>query len=205
MININLIAQRRAHKQRSLRARRIGFYGLMGAAVAIALIYLGLQMTIMQRAADIANVDQQLQDPKLVADIRQVDMLEGEMAMLRPRVDLLERVHDTHNAWLNVMFDVSARLPSDVWIDNIASRSDATAQLITIKGTALKQRTVGSFMLNLKDTRWAGDPELNFTQSVDMAARKVVSFEMTVPLVPNIETRFRPAAGAGAQANETQK
>lgn len=182
MIDINLIAARRAQQQRANRMLRGATYGVIGLALAAAGLFAWITLAIHTAEAQISQCEAKLTDPKLARALERIEALEAENREMAPKVELLEKVRLSQRQWIQVLEDVSACIPEDVWLSSITSRRDMKGQVLKIAGSALTQHDVGDFMLNLKATSWARPPELGFTQSVKSAGQTVINFEISVPL-----------------------
>ena len=191
MINVNLIAERRAQKQRSAKRLRIAGYTVLSLLLAIGVTYAYFTIALTVVQGEIVEIDAELNNPKLKSALDRIGFLEGRCASLQPRVELLEGVHDSHKAWAEVLNDLSRCIPNSVWLTNVQSRRDQTGRSLSINGSALSQRVVGDFMLNLKQADWCGDPVLNFTQMVGLLDHEVVNFDITAPISKQIGSELR--------------
>ncbi|NIQ99913.1 MAG: hypothetical protein GTN78_06880, partial [Gemmatimonadales bacterium] len=71
---------------------------------------------------DIAIIEAKLSDPELVKAVDRIAFLESNTARLQPRVVLLEKVHDSEDAWIGILRDTSAAIPKGVWISQMQTR-----------------------------------------------------------------------------------
>lgn len=181
--DINLIAGRRGQKQRSVAVMRLATYSLITLLVCLALVYFYMAVETRLAAGQIADVDAQLSDPALADKIGRTQFVENSMVSLKPRVELLEKVHDSEAAWIRILRDVSARIPSTVWVTHVASQRVDKDQVLCIKGRAFNQKEIGEFMLALDEPAWSGAPRLGFSQVTGSRdAASYVEFEITVPM-----------------------
>jgi len=191
MTNINLIAERRVQKQRSSKMLRVAAYTVVSLIVAIGVMYAYFTIAVSMRQGEITECDAKLNDPVFRADLERIAYLERNCAALAPRVALLEAVQNSQKAWIAVLDDLSRCIPNTVWLTNVQSKRDQTGQSLQVVGSAISQRAVGDFMLNLKQAAWCGDPLLNFTQTVGLAGREVVNFDITAPIKEPIGSELR--------------
>ena len=184
--DINLIAGRRRQKQRALALMRFGVYSLMTLVVVLALVYARMLVAGRLVAGEIQEVEARLTDPALEDSVARVEFLEGRIAEYGPRVALLEKVHDSERAWIEILEDVSLCMPADmnsIGLLTLLSRRVDTGQEIAIRGSARSQRNIGEFMLALDRPEWSGVPELGFSQaSTNPANQRDIDFEISVPL-----------------------
>jgi Tfp pilus assembly protein PilN len=183
MLNINLIASRREERQRRLKTMRWSIYGLLGLATAIIVMFAWMTVAIGLTASQISECEARLNAPEVVTALERVNFLKTQIGDLKPRVELLQKVHDSEQEWLNVLDHLSAVTPRDVWLTAMSSKRDKTSQTLTLRGTALSHQAAGNFMLNLKHAAWCGSPQLNFTELVEpRVGQEVVNFEILAPI-----------------------
>ncbi len=181
--DINLIATRRAHRQRTITIMRCVTYSLIVVLVGVGLVYAKLWSAARLVQGDIAIIEAKLSDPELVKAVDRIAFLESNTARLQPRVVLLEKVHDSEDAWIGILRDTSAAIPKGVWISQMQTRRTDKEQRIVMKGSAYNQRDVGEFMLRVDALGWSRMPNLGFTRAEkDRRGRALVGFEVTVPL-----------------------
>lgn len=182
MIDINLIAARRAQQHRAIRILRGATYGVIVLAVAAAGLFAWVTVAVRTVEAQISQCEAKLTDPDLAKALKRIEQLESENRELSPKVELLEKVRLSQKRWMEVLEDVSACIPEDVWLNGVSSKRDMKGQVLKITGSAKTQSDIGDFMLNLKVTPWAEPPKLGFTQSVKSHATEYITFEITVTL-----------------------
>ncbi len=181
--DINLIATRRAQKVRALTIVRCVVYSLIAVLVGVGLMY--ARMFVATRAVQgrIAEVEANLTDPALAGAVERINFLETNIAQLKPRVQLLEKVHDSEEAWIQILQDMSAAIPAGVWISHMTSRRAPEQQTLTLRGSAYRQRDIGEFMLQLEELDWSGVPALGYAQtSTGLHGKQAIDFEVSVPL-----------------------
>jgi len=183
VFDINLIASRRRQKQRAVAAMRLAVYSLIALFVGVGTLYLWMLVATRLTGGEISEVDARLSDPVLADKMARVQFLESGIAGLQPRVDLLEKVHNSEASWIRILRDISACIPSGVWITHFSSQRVDKEQTLSIKGKAVKQADIGQFMLALDGPAWSGAPRLGYTQANPSGGGgTVIDFEITVPL-----------------------
>ncbi len=190
--DINLIAGRRAQKVRALTIMRCVVYSLIAILVGVALMYGKMLVATRSVQGHIAEVEANLTDPALADAVDRIGFLEGNITELQPRVTLLEKVHDSEEAWIRILRDMSGAIPKGVWVSQMTSRRGPEEQTLTLRGSAYRQRDIGDFMLRVEDLTWSGAPNLGYTQtSMNVQGRKSIDFEVTVPLKRAIGSDLR--------------
>jgi hypothetical protein len=107
--DINLIATRRAQKQRTIAILRCAVYSLIAITVAIGLLYAKIWVATRLVEGQIAVVEGELANPTLADAVERIRFLETNIADYGPRVQLLEKVHDSEQAWIDILSDLSVR------------------------------------------------------------------------------------------------
>lgn len=190
--DINLIATRRAQKQRAMTVMRCVVYTLIAVLVGVGMVYAKLWVATRLVQGQIAEMQARLSDPALADAIDRIQFLEANIADFGPRVTLLQKVHDSEDAWIRILRDTSAAIPSGVWISQFTSRHGDKEQSLVLRGSAYNQRDIGEFMLQLEDLAWSEVPNLGFTQAKTGGRQQsVVDFEVTVPLNRVIGSELR--------------
>jgi Tfp pilus assembly protein PilN len=181
--DINLIAARRRQKQQALTLMRLAVYSLI--ALSIGMLTLYGYMVVETRLADgrISDVDAALADPGLTDKAARITFVESSIADLQPRVDLLEKVHNSEHAWIHILRDVAACMPPGVGLSSLTSERVDKGQAISIKGKSTDQGDIGQFMLALDAPAWSGTPRLGYSQITGSRDTfNLIEFEITVPL-----------------------
>lgn len=190
--NINLIAARRAQKQRAIAVMRCAIYSLIALFVGVALVYGWMTAATRLTAGEVAEIDARLNDPALTEAVDRIHFLDANIAKLAPRLGLLEKVHSSEEAWIRILRDIAACTPRQVWITELSSRRQDRKQTLSLRGSAYRQRDIGEFMLQLDKPEWSGPPELGVARSgVGSEGGTVIQFEVTVPLTQMIGSELR--------------
>jgi Tfp pilus assembly protein PilN len=185
VLDINLIAGRRRQKQRAIAIMRCAVYSLIVLFVGVALLYARLAVVTKLTKGQIAELDAKLSDPAMAEAMTRIQFLDTNIAQLEPRVTLLEKVHSSERAWIEILRDIGACIPApgNVWLTQLSSRRADKEQVLSVRGSAFNQGDIGEFMLALDKPSWSKAPVLGFTQvNVSQRGRQVIQFEVTVPL-----------------------
>jgi Tfp pilus assembly protein PilN len=185
VLDINLIATQRRQKQRSVTIMRCAIYSLIVLGVGLAMLYARLAVATRITVGRITEIQAKLSDPALADRITRISFLETNIAKLGPRVELLEKVHGSEAAWIQILRDIAACVPTDnnLWLSQLASKRAQKEQVLSLKGSAFNQADIGEFMLNLDRPEWSKVPSLGYSQAnVTGKGRSVITFEVSVPL-----------------------
>jgi Tfp pilus assembly protein PilN len=163
---------------------RCAVYTLIVLGVGVAMLYARLAVATRITQGRITEVEAKLNDPALVDRIARISFLETNIGTLGPRVALLEKVHGSEAAWIEILRDVAACVPTsnNLWLAQLASKRVQKEQVLSLKGSAFNQADVGEFMLNLDKPEWSKAPNLGYSQVSMSGKRAVITFEVSVPL-----------------------
>ncbi|NIM04146.1 MAG: hypothetical protein GTN69_02995 [Armatimonadetes bacterium] len=187
MIDINLIAVRRAQRQRVLTLMRLSFYSLFGLALLIVLLYAWLTVQIRLVEGEVSEAEAVLTAPDMQENLRRIDFLKSQIEVLAPKAKVLRKVHESENRWIEVLRDIGTSVPARVWVSSVQSRAVDNGQRITLRGGARSQRLIGAYMLAVQGKEWCGPLQLvQADTGKDRSKGEVVNFEVTVPLVEPI-------------------
>lgn len=211
MPSINMIASRRADKQRQEMNIRKLLYGISVevGCVILALTALSVrEVTMRGHISDLASQIQNLQ-PK----VNKIQALQDEMTAMQPKVDTLDGARADTLFWYSNLSAITNSLPDKTWLTSLGVTS-ATAgapgsgtpgngagadPTVTLAGVTLNQSLVGEAMLRMNQTPGLDHVDLTSSQQQKTGATDTVAFQMTVHL--------KPEAGAEVQkgASDVQK
>lgn len=184
MININLIAERRARKQRETTILRMSTLGV----VLVVFAMLALNLAWWQ----FGNDEQRKLKSSITALDKAHDLLKSfvalktEVEQKREIGNLLGRVQLSEGAWMVILSDLSHTIPNDVVLTALATDTENDAVTLRLSGRAKDQQTVGAFMKLLREgtTGWVDTPRLVSVTLNDnkTLGTSVETFEITVPV-----------------------
>jgi Tfp pilus assembly protein PilN len=190
--DINLIAARRLYRQRAAALMRFAFYSVAAILVAMGLMYGRMWMATRVVEGQIALAEGELASPRLADAVQRIRFLETNIADYGPRVELLEKVHDSEQAWIGILRDLSVSVPTGVGLSQMTSRRTDKEHVLTFRGSAFNQRDIGQFMLQIEALAWSQAPALGYTQAnATGRGQEKVDFEVTVPLSSVIGSELR--------------
>jgi Tfp pilus assembly protein PilN len=156
----------------------------MGLVVGVIMVYAWLTIQTRLLEGEIAVVEGRLNDPELRTSIERIKFLEKQMSALQPRVALLQKVQNSERGWIQVLRDVMAAIPPDVWVTAIQSRRTEKEHQLVLRGSALALSSVGDFMLQLHQADWCGETNLGFGEknTIGGTSQRAVAFEVVANL-----------------------
>ena len=196
MPNINLIAQKRAEKERLEKSVRSVFLLMSGlSACAIALfIFLSAQwLTINNK---ISKLEQELDKLEpTVAKIREFDQKTRD---LQPKIDLYTKAREHTMGWYTFLQVVARSMPENTWLTRLGPGQVAQTPAgqqpppanIRLAGVTVNQQLVGETMLNLDRYHdLMEEVSLNYTQNGMVGDIPTVEFEVAAKL-KNLPSAF---------------
>ncbi len=170
MIDINLLPS--AQKRAVFAFDRIFSVGLMLLAAEVALVILFdvfENVQINRLNAQIADWTQRVADVQ--AQVKEVDDLRDQVAQLRAKADLLERIKQSPLQVAEILADVGNNTPRGVWFNSMTVAHSTAGGTVTLLGDTSSYREVADLMLNLDGSPVFGDAALTTgTQTVSPQA-----------------------------------
>jgi Tfp pilus assembly protein PilN len=186
MLDINLIASRRAQRQRTLALIRLAFYGLLGLGILVVLLYAWMSIQVRLVNGRILEAEAMLNAPDVKEKLDRVHYLEAQIGQLKPRATVLQKVHDSENRWIEIMRHVGASVPTNVWVTQVESRYVDKGQQIYLQGSAVSQKYIGAYMLALQEADWFDTLQLVQADTNNNKGTEKVDFEIILPLKEGI-------------------
>ena len=200
MILINLLPHREAARKRRREAFQAALFAsfLMGLVIAGA-IYLWLQLLITEQQDKNKFLKQEI--TILENQIKEIAMIEDEIAALVARQKAVENLQSDRNIPVHLLNELVKQLPDGVFISNFKQ----TNKTVTMQGMAQSNERVSELLRNLSsNTPWISKPELVEIVSANVSLspkdqRRVSAFKMTFTLMsPGGSEKSADAAGAKA-------
>ena len=197
MILINLLPHREAarKKRQDLFNVTLGASALAGGLIA-GVIFLWLQAQISSQDGLNGILTQEIQ--KLDNQIKDIAVLEAEIAALRARQQAVENLQADRNMPVQLLGELTRQFPEGVYITSM--RQDN--QLISLQGTAQSQERVSELLRNLAyHSPWFTKPELIEIVAANVALgkeqRRVANFTVRVRMLRASEVQ-KPATPEAA-------
>ncbi|HLW37955.1 MAG TPA: PilN domain-containing protein [Candidatus Eremiobacteraceae bacterium] len=159
MIDINLLPS--AQRRTAFTFDRIFSIGLM----LLALEFVGLIAFDLVENMQINKLNGQIADwTQRVAvvqeQVKEVDDLRDQVADLRAKADLLERIKQSPLQVAEILTDVGNNTPPGVWYNTMAVVHQTDGGTVTLSGDTSTYREVADLMLNLDGSPIFGDASL---------------------------------------------
>jgi len=201
VILINLLPHREAarKKRQDVFNVSLGVSALVGGLIS-GVIYLWLQGQISSQEGLNFVLTQEIK--RLDDQIKDIAVLEAEIAALRARQQAVENLQADRNMPVHLLTELTRQFPEGVYITNMR-QSD---QLVTLQGTAQSQERVSELLRNLAyHSPWFTKPELVEIVASNLALsskdqRRVFNFTMRARMLRASEAQKAPVPPAAVPA-----
>jgi len=184
MININLIAERRAKRLREMNIIR--WSSMAVVLVLVSMIVINVYASYILVSENNTQVSQKETLASKQASAVEYDKTQHEIDLLKPHINLIKQVRVSEAAWMIILADISHITPPDVTITNISVNSTEKGVAIKMGGFAKDEETVGKYMVSLSKTSWAANEKTKVGSiSIEPGPDKTVTkatFDVTVPV-----------------------
>ncbi|MEI7834699.1 MAG: PilN domain-containing protein [bacterium] len=185
MININLIAERRAKRLREMNIIRWSSIGVFMVLVGmIGLNIFSMLTLVVERNTE--STQRQKYETKAIAG-KEYDDTQSKIDLIKPHINLIRQVRVSEAAWMVILADISKNTPPEVVINNITVASSDKGVEVKMGGTAKDEKTVGEYMVSLSKTSWAANEKtkvgtIGITPGPQNTV-EMVSFDVSVPVM----------------------
>lgn len=206
MILINLLPHREAARKRL----RDLFFTALGASAVLGLlvsgmVYLWYQSQIAEQQARNMVLDTEIK--RLEVQIKDIAMLQAEIAALKARQQAVEDLQADRNLPVHLLNELVKQLPSGVYITALRQEN----QTVTLQGVAQSNERVSELLRNLlNNSPWLSRPELVEIVAGSIALspreqRRVANFTIRTGLVRASEAPKLPGSSPGAAQSTKPK
>jgi type IV pilus assembly protein PilN len=175
MTKINLLDWRAQLREQ----RKQRFIALMGVAVAVAAVIVGVAYLMIQNALDLQN-DRNTYLTQQIADvdqkIKEIQELEKVKNNLLARMRVIEELQASRSATVHFFDELVNTLPDGVTLTYIKQN----ASLVTIEGAAESNGRVSTYMKNLEASPWFNDPKLIVIKTTETGSARRSDFTLQV-------------------------
>lgn len=201
MILINLLPHREAARKKRQDVFNVSIAtSFMAGGLIAGLIFLWIQGQVSSQQGQNTILEAEIK--KLDNQIKDIAVLEQEIAALRARQQAVENLQADRNLPVHLLAEMVKQLPEGVYLVNLKQDN----QLITLQGVAQSNERVSELLRNLaNNTPWFTKPQLVeiVAGNVSLSAReqrRVANFTMRVSQVRSSEVQKAQAGVAGASA-----
>lgn len=197
MARINLLPWRA--ERRKLRQKE--FVSMLGlSAVAALLVSFLVVMYYNGQLEGQQNRNAYLREQIVIVDkqIAEIEELDKKKANLLARKQVIEQLQASRSQMVHLFDQLVRTIPEGVRLSSIKQNG----QTLTLEGLAQSNARVSSYMRNLEESGWMGNPDLTIieTKGDDKGLPNVFSLKVTLKSPNNPDVEAAGAAPAAAQA-----
>lgn len=199
MARINLLPWRA--ERRKLRQKE--FVSMLGlSAVAALLVSFLIVMYYNGQLEGQQNRNAYLREQIVIVDkqIAEIEELDKKKANLLARKQVIEQLQASRSQMVHLFDQLVRTIPEGVRLTSIKQNG----QTLTLEGLAQSNARVSSYMRNLEESGWMGNPDLTIieTKGEDKGLPNVFSLKVTLktPTDPAVEAETVAPAAAPAAA-----
>jgi len=184
MIEINLLPKELRRRKKVFALTKNTLYFLFGCAgVFVILIFL----TILQQGK-LKSLEHKISEAKkrksqLKETIQLVDALGEIKKKILDRMSAIESLDKNRSTWIEIMEDLSLRVPENVWLSSFKETSPPPNSKVTIEGYAFSINNLATFLIRLLKSNYFRNPELAFVKAVEVEKQKVFIFQLNSELL----------------------
>jgi Tfp pilus assembly protein PilN len=136
----------------------------VGLGLLAALLLIVIAFDVFENI-QINNLNKQIADwttrvAQVQADVKTVDDLKDQVAQLRAKADLLERIKQSPLQVAEILADIGNNTPHGVWYSSVTVAHPTAGGSVTLTGDTGTYREVADLMLNLDGSPIFGDAAL---------------------------------------------
>lgn len=174
MARINLLPWREAlRKQRQKEFGLMVLAGVMFTGLAIFAAHLQIESQIAAQKTRNARLVKEIEVvEKQISEIRD---LEKTKASLLARMNVIQELQRSRPEVVHMLDELVETLPEGVILEKVR-QSGAKVEL---EGQAQSNARVSSFMRNIDDSQWIGEPQLVFIENNEKSGKDFSRFQLT--------------------------
>jgi type IV pilus assembly protein PilN len=197
MARINLLPWRA--ERRKLRQKE--FVSMLGlSAVAALLVSFLIVMYYNGQLEGQLNRNSYLREQITIVDqqIAEIEELDKKKANLLARKQVIEQLQASRSQMVHLFDQLVRTIPEGVRLTSIKQNG----QTLTLEGLAQSNARVSSYMRNLEESGWMGNPDLTIieTKGEDKGLPNVFSLKVTLKTPTTTDVEAETAAPAAAPA-----
>lgn len=172
MIKINMIPHER--KKTSVVAVELVAAGslLLVILVGIGIWWNHLDNTINEQKLAIEKKEKIVSDLQVIID--QVQKFEKDKQTLQNKLDTIQNLKNGQKGPVQLLDELIRRLPDQIWLANLRTAGN----LVTIRGFALSQNSIGDFMGSLDTSPFFENITLKYSSLNPLKGVDVYEFEL---------------------------
>ena len=205
MPNINLIAERRAQRQRIERLCRTSFFAMAGSLLGVVGMLSWTAAQRLELSGELAAANRRMR--RLEPDLREIARIQRRIADSRPKVETLENARLSTLRWCAVFNALPRVLPAETWLEKLdAVPGDpvaGTPTQLTVHAVSRTQSQAGQAAVLMAAQPIFEEIDIRSTRTQSTASGKtVVKFEMSASLRPQEKPGSSAPAAVGSAGSK---
>ncbi len=132
------------------------------------------QARIDQQVSYINRIQQEID--KKEKEIAQIKTIKNDIALLLERMQVIQDLQKSRPESVRLIYELAAALPDGLFLTNVRQ----VDKRISIEGRADAQKTISTFMINLNESAWLGQPNLRVIQAQGAETARTFNFSLEV-------------------------
>ncbi len=208
-IEINLLPRELRKKTKVITFdKSITYLAALVVILVIAFVVTSVFQSVKLKTLDVKISEAQKKSDELRTNIELVDALTQIKDKILQRLSAIEALDRNRSVWVRVLEDLSQRVPEYLWLSILKEEESATApkadsgktitaappespvQRVTIEGYSYSLNSLASFLIQLMQSQYFKNMELQYVKRSDVKEFKTFSFQLVGDLyyLPEVES-----------------
>jgi Tfp pilus assembly protein PilN len=207
-IEINLLPRELRKKAKIVSIdKSITYIAGLVAILVILFVAVSVFQNIKLRALDVKIAEAQKKTDELKPNIELVDALTQVKDKIMQRMSAIEALDRSRSVWVRVLEDLSKRVPEYVWLSQLKEEESASPKAdslkpkapaptesqvrrVTLEGYSYSLNSLASFMIQLMQSRYFANMDLQYVKRAEIKELKTFSFQLVGDLnyLPEVES-----------------
>lgn len=161
------------------KERNMLFYSVLAvtALIAGALLFGAVQFQQTRINEQVGYINRiQLEIDKKEKEIAEIKTIKSQIALLLERMQVIQDLQKSRPESVRLVYELAAALPDGLFLTSVRQ----VEKKISIEGRADAQKTISTFMINLNESAWLGQPNLRVIQAQGAEAARTFNFSLDV-------------------------
>ena len=161
MIRINLLPPEITEKKK--QKRQILLIFTVVGLILLMIIILGVRQNRQLAAVEKEFNEVNTAFQKESETVAKVKSLEQKKANLDKRMGVIKKLVKGQFFWVEILDEISQRLPQNVWLGSLTS-TEGAEKILTFNGIAFDNFAIADFITSLDNSQYFGEVELNYIE-----------------------------------------
>ena len=175
MVRINLLPVREI-KRRARAKREITLFALAMVGLLVLLGAIGFLQASKAKQLQLDLTKTRQEKQRYTKVLNQIKKLEKDKKTLEKKIDIIHRLKAESSLTVHILDEIANRTPSKrIWLTSLNQKGST----LTLKGMALDNRTIASYMEDLKESPYIKYVNLTSSSLKQYAGRNLKAFSLT--------------------------